>query len=490
MADGKRIGFRVLAIGDPHFKERNAEQTCGMVDAIIRIARSSQPDLIVCLGDVLDRHARLHTDPLCEAIEFFRKLKTIAPLRIIIGNHDRRNNSDFMTDRHPFTAIKNEWTNTLVADQVLEETLDGHKFVYVPYVPNGRFIEALKLGVDADLSDIYESENIDERNEIDDIDERNEINEKEDIDDENDEKEEDENDIDEKNDDRNEIDEKNDDEKNDDRNEKEDIDDEKNDDERNRLEELISSSWWFKSSIVFAHQEFYGAKMGHMISENGDKLPLNHPFVVTGHIHDYQRPQANILYTGTPIQHAFGDTVDKTISLLTWDGDAWEEERIDLGLIKRKCIRLKAHELATWQPPPGYIIKVIVEGTPGELRTVRSLPLIEKLRKQGVIVTIKTLPEQSTYKVGSSVRKTRTYLVNLYDRIEKQPHVDQMKYWYVDIFGRPTRLGPNSRMINPNNEDSSTVTITALPAAAITESPTDRTLLTNTKRTFRFRKHI
>lgn len=430
----KRMGFRVLAIGDPHFKERNVEQTAGMVNAIVKIAETRRPDLIVCLGDVLDRHARLHTDPLCDAIEFFRRLKAIAPLRIIIGNHDRRNNSDFMTDRHPFTAIKDEWAGTMVADQVIDETLDGHHFVYVPYVPNGRFIEALQLGIDGDLTDMYDQErkdkaelpadsslpikievsseelnySLEEQSEEQSVDAspNEQLSSSDSSDTEDD-------------------------------SSKDDPTDDEIEKELALLAKTVASSWWADASIVFAHQEFYGAKMGHMISVKGDKLPLNHPFVVTGHIHDYQKPQANILYTGTPIQHSFGDTVDKTISLLTWDGTSWIEERIDLGLVRRKCFHLKPHELINWSPPPGYIVKVKVEGTPGELKTLKSLPLIEKLRERGVIVTIKTLPEKSTYTVGSSVRQTRTYLVNLFEQIEKQPHVDQMKTWYLDLFGRP-----------------------------------------------------
>ena len=84
---------------------------------------------------------------------------------------------------------------------------------------------------------------------------------------------------------------------------------------------------------IFAHQEFYGAKMGAIISKDGDKWPLHNPLVVSGHIHDYQRPQENIIYIGTPMQHAFGDNTKKTISILTINNISEEciENRITLG---------------------------------------------------------------------------------------------------------------------------------------------------------------
>lgn len=54
---------------------------------------------------------------------------------------------------------------------------------------------------------------------------------------------------------------------------------------------------------VFAHQEFYGAKLGAAgPSTIGDRYPLDAPLCISGHIHEYTRPQPNIIYTGVPFQ--------------------------------------------------------------------------------------------------------------------------------------------------------------------------------------------
>lgn len=70
-----------------------------------------------------------------------------------------------------------------------------------------------------------------------------------------------------------------------------------------------------KTAMIFAHQEFEGVKMGHIKSVKGDKWHKGFPWIVTGHIHDYWFNGQNIIYTGTPMQHAFGDSADKTISV-------------------------------------------------------------------------------------------------------------------------------------------------------------------------------
>lgn len=63
--------------------------------------------------------------------------------------------------------------------------------------------------------------------------------------------------------------------------------------------------------LIFAHQEFRGCRMGRIVSESGDPWPMDgfgkHPYIVSGHIHDYQKVGENIMYTGTPIQVNFGE---------------------------------------------------------------------------------------------------------------------------------------------------------------------------------------
>lgn len=131
----------ILVLGDPHFRKDNLdlmEQAC---NEIINIINIKKPDLVVCLGDTLDTHERIHLDPLYKAIKFFKLIATKCKLVILIGNHDRLNNSEFMTDKHPFMGLEDNKNIVVVYKTIYDKE---NNFVYVPYVPNGKFKESLK----------------------------------------------------------------------------------------------------------------------------------------------------------------------------------------------------------------------------------------------------------------------------------------------------------------------------------------------------------
>ena len=60
---------------------------------------------------------------------------------------------------------------------------------------------------------------------------------------------------------------------------------------------------WRNCRMIFAHQEFKGCKMGHIISTEGDEWSDEYPPIISGHIHDYQKIN-NIFYPGSAIQHS------------------------------------------------------------------------------------------------------------------------------------------------------------------------------------------
>jgi isoleucyl-tRNA synthetase len=74
----------------------------------------------------------LLASPLMKAEEMIRLLSEIAPTFLIIGNHDRPNNSVFLTNEHTFNSMK-QWENTYVVDKVTDITLKDKRFIFVSY---------------------------------------------------------------------------------------------------------------------------------------------------------------------------------------------------------------------------------------------------------------------------------------------------------------------------------------------------------------------
>lgn len=140
----------ILAIGDPHIRTKEVEYTDLMIKETIEYAKKLQPDCIVVLGDTLHTHDSIRGNPLTRAVDFLRQLKDISYLVLLIGNHDLRNNQVIITEgempEHPFTAL-HDWDNTLVCDVAKTFTIKGITFCGVPYVPNGKYEQAIK-GID------------------------------------------------------------------------------------------------------------------------------------------------------------------------------------------------------------------------------------------------------------------------------------------------------------------------------------------------------
>lgn len=135
--------YRVLAIGDPHFRKNHKEDGDSMREAILTKAREFKPDRIVVMGDLTHDHATVNQNPLKDATDFIYDLAEIAETEVLIGNHDLRNNSEFFSSHNPFTGVRNQSRLHIISQReermisILEKRL-----ILVPYVPDGRFSEA------------------------------------------------------------------------------------------------------------------------------------------------------------------------------------------------------------------------------------------------------------------------------------------------------------------------------------------------------------
>ena len=350
--------MKCVVIGDVHIKVSNVPESEEMTKKLVELCKEREPNFIVLLGDVLDRHSTIHVHCLMRCEQLVLSLSKIAPTFLLVGNHDRPNNSNFLTDEHPFNAMK-LWDNVYVVDQPLDvsirfprtnetifdcvnkdnnnnnDTNKGEKFIFVPYVSPGRFSEALER-----IQDPYQN-----------------------------------------------------------------------------------------TRCFFAHQEFYGAKMGAIVSKEGDKWDLRNPLTVSGHVHDYDLLQPNLIYTGTPLMHGFGDKSDKTVSLFTFNSDGWEQERIDLGLIKKITVYITPEQLPNYEKPEDKLVKLVVKGDEASIKASAKIEKVQQLKKEGVKVVFKAVYKNDSGK--ATLSEKITYQNRLLREIEKDK---EMKYWYNKIF--------------------------------------------------------
>lgn len=129
-----------LLIGDPHFEVKNLDLMKRATDEILDLIDRRKPEACVVLGDTLHTHEKLHLLALTQAVTWLRSIAERCHLYLLIGNHDRINNQDFMSPIHPFVGLKETQNITVVDTSIWDK---ASNCVFVPYVPPGRFHEAL-----------------------------------------------------------------------------------------------------------------------------------------------------------------------------------------------------------------------------------------------------------------------------------------------------------------------------------------------------------
>ena len=332
------MSVKILTIGDPHFKIDNILEIEIFVDRLEELAEKEQPDIIICLGDLLHTHERLHTTPLNKAYDFVNRLRKIALTYVIVGNHDYIQNQQFLTENHWMNAMK-EWENVIIVDKVCTLSKNEINFLLCPYVPNGRFEEALNT---------------------------------------------------------------------------------------------LDMDWKTWPTCIFAHQEFFGCKMGAIISSDGDKWDLSYPLVVSGHIHSKQSPQANIYYTGSALQHAFGESEVNIIPIFTFKNNKYTVDEINLNLPRKKIIYVDIENVDKFvSNDTSDSVKLTLSGNYDEFKAFKKTQKYKDIVSNGTKIVFKEprkqiesnslSPHTDFTKILHTLVMSTPDVLEFYDRIIKSP---------------------------------------------------------------------
>ncbi len=129
--------MKILCIGDLHIQKKNLlvfkKFEMKLLEYIQR--NLNNIDIIVLLGDILHTMDIINTFCLNTALEFFKKLKQFdKPIYVIVGNHDYIGPNEILS--------KNHWMNNICFHncvQIVDSIVKFDEFVFLPYVPPGKF---------------------------------------------------------------------------------------------------------------------------------------------------------------------------------------------------------------------------------------------------------------------------------------------------------------------------------------------------------------
>lgn len=289
--------MHLLLIGDPHFRVDNISETQKFIRSVVDVAKKlvdqNRLDHIVVLGDILHTHEKLNTHALNIACDFFEAIRKICHVFCLVGNHDATSNTIFLEDTHWMNALK-RWHNLTIVD--VPTKISGAEVIMCPYVPDGRFIEALSLHFPQ----------------------------------------------------------------------------------------------WKNSRLIIGHQLLNGAKMGAITASNVEEWEADWPMCISGHIHDKQLVKPNLFYTGSSMQHAFGESHDKTLCLI--DTQTLQREEIELDIPKKKILYVDADDVESLpekiKNEVNVQYKIVVRGDAATCKAVKNSTVLKGLRTNKAIKSI------------------------------------------------------------------------------------------------------
>jgi DNA repair exonuclease SbcCD nuclease subunit len=307
---------RILFIGDPHFRVDNLVESQKFIAEVDRILNEHPIDVVVVLGDVLHTHEKLHTFALNAAVQFFQMLTSKKPVYCLIGNHDATSNTIFLSNNHWMNVFK-PWTNITIVETPILCTWSSKHVILCPYVPDGRFKEAL---------------------------------------------------------------------------------------EQTPLTHTINH--WSKANLIVGHQLVDGAKMGPIVSTGVEEWRIEWPMLISGHIHDKQRPQENVFYTGSSMQHAFGESIDKTLYLYTLSSLMGQE--IKLHIPRKEILYVNVADIDTIEEKVNQLaaddvsVKIVVRGNTSEMKAMKDTDVVKKLEQTMGVKSVVFKPAKPALPIDST----------------------------------------------------------------------------------------
>lgn len=200
---------------------------------------------------------------------------------------------------------------------------------------------------------------------------------------------------------------------------------------KGRFMESLNNVKWKNTDMIFAHQEFKGAKMGSIISYNGDDWSKNYPQVVTGHIHEKQRLDNNVYYPGVPFDQSFGFTGKRIVTEIVFSRGDFKIRSIETGLPRKRTVRMTIEEAESYVPNTDDYVRLVLSGKREEFNEFTKSDHAKNLKKLGgVIITHKAddIEEVEELLKDRRLSKCETYRETLEKLVEREDKNVQFVY--------------------------------------------------------------
>ena len=205
--------------------------------------------------------------------------------------------------------------------------------------------------------------------------------------------------------------------------------------DRRMIEALDTSPGWRNAHLIFGHQLLNGVKMGPVITKGVEEWKEEYPMLISGHIHDKQRPQKNLYYTGSAMQVSFGEQIDHTVAIITLDNGKIGIEEIDINPPRKKTIYTDMKSLPDLviEEKENLKIKLSISGDAEEFKTFKKSLRFQELEKKGVKIVFK---QKKTVKMNLPTTTLRNFPDILFELCQE----DGMRDLFYETMGGKVEL--------------------------------------------------
>ena len=159
---------------------------------------------------------------------------------------------------------------------------------------------------------------------------------------------------------------------------------------------------WTNSNLIIGHQLLDGAKMGPIVASGVEEWKLTYPLLISGHIHDKQRPQPNLFYCGSSLQHAFGESGDKTLYLYNIFSNTGEELKLnipykDILYVDVSNIDSIQEQMKKYKDD-NVSVKIVIKGDESLCKSSKGLEIISQIQSNSQVKSIVFKP---TFKISN-----------------------------------------------------------------------------------------
>ena len=313
---------KLLAIGDPHFKVDNMEESQHFYTQISTWLQENKVDYIIILGDILHSHEKIYTFALNMAVNFIKMCSSYATTYCLVGNHDATSNTIYCGKNHWLHVLNGTVENVVIVES--PTFIEDLNMICCPYVSDGRFVEMLEEYVDG----------------------------------------------------------------------------------------------WKECDCIFAHQLFNGAKMGGIVAQDVEEWKVEYPTIISGHLHDKQKPQENLVYVGSSQQLAFSESSDKSICLIVYEGSNIQMEEVYLNLKQRKTLYSTVEDVMNLKMVANTQYKIVIRDQDSACKAFKKTAKYKELMSQPCIRSIQFKPVVNEEEEKKTPTFACDFLSVLHKRIE------------------------------------------------------------------------